>query len=74
MIIRDLEHLEVVNKSSVIGGAASSFQETCYDIQVLDYDSGGALLTAYCEKIDGSYQYTELELRGIANIDGNLSY
>jgi hypothetical protein len=71
MIIRDLEHLEVVAQESVIGGASSTFQQTCLDIGIINRGSS-VVLAANCRRIDGSFNYTELELQDIDNIDGVL--
>lgn len=73
MIIQDLEHLEVVTESSVIGGAASSFQQSCTDIEVFDLGYG-VFLAANCLKEDGSSNYTEFELQDIHNRNGVLAY
>ena len=47
----------------------SSYQDSCHHIRVQ-----GATLYADCRRIDGSFNNTAIEIRGIANIDGNLQF
>ena len=45
----------------------SSFQHSCRDIGV-----AGATLHATCRRINGSWNRTAIQIRGIENINGNL--
>jgi hypothetical protein len=47
----------------------SSYQDSCRHIRV-----HGATLAADCRRMDGSFNETAIEIRGIANIDGNLQF
>jgi hypothetical protein len=47
----------------------SSYQDRCRHIRV-----HGATLAAECRRMDGSFNDTAIEIRGIANIDGNLQF
>jgi len=53
----------------VTGASPSSYQKTCRDIGI-----NGDVLMATCQKVDGSWQDTSLEIPGIANINGVLKY
>lgn len=46
---------------------SSNYQLTCRDISI-----DGNVLTATCQRRDGSWNETSLVLKGIENIDGNL--
>jgi hypothetical protein len=47
--------------------APSSFQRSCRDITV-----SGAVLSAVCRRMDGSWNRTAIQIDGIENIDGHL--
>jgi hypothetical protein len=47
----------------------STYQDSCRQIRV-----HGATLAADCRRMDGSFNETAIEIRGIANIDGNLQF
>ena len=47
----------------------SNFQGSCTDISI-----NGDVLSATCNKADGSPNQTSIVLKGIENIDGNLTY
>jgi hypothetical protein len=47
----------------------SSYQDSCRHIRV-----HGATLSADCRRMDGSFNETAIEIRGIENIDGNLQF
>jgi CVNH domain len=47
----------------------SSYQDSCRHIRV-----HGATLAADCRRMDGSFNETAIEIRGIENIDGNLQF
>lgn len=47
--------------------SASSFQQSCNNIQV-----SGSTLSASCRRVDGSFNNTSILIRGIANNDGRL--
>ncbi len=50
--------------------AKGNFSQTCYDVEI-----NGAILSAQCEKINGSYQPTSINLDPyIGNINGVLSW
>jgi hypothetical protein len=65
--ISGIENINGVLK--VTGASPSSYQKTCRDIGV-----NGDVLMATCQKVDGSWQGTSLEIPGIANINGVLKY
>jgi hypothetical protein len=48
---------------------ASSYQNSCSGIR-----AEGAVLVAHCRRMDGSYDWTRLPIRGVANIDGHLQF
>ena len=48
---------------------ASTYQFSCRNIGV-----SGATLTASCSKINGRYINTAIQIRGIVNVDGDLTY
>ena len=47
----------------------SSFQDSCRHIRV-----ERATLSADCRRIDGNFNQTAIEIRGIENINGNLQF
>jgi hypothetical protein len=47
----------------------STYQDSCRQIRV-----HGATLAADCRRMDGGFNETAIEIRGIANIDGNLHF
>jgi hypothetical protein len=47
----------------------STYQDSCSRIRV-----HGATLAADCRRMDGSFNETAIEIRGIANIDGSLQF
>jgi hypothetical protein len=47
----------------------SSYQDSCRHIRV-----HGATLSADCRRMNGSFNETAIEIRGIENIDGNLQF
>ncbi|KAF3883840.1 MULTISPECIES: mannose-binding lectin [Nostocales] len=47
----------------------SSYQESCENITI-----AGDILTAYCRRMDGTYNYTSIAIRGISNDNGVLRY
>jgi hypothetical protein len=47
----------------------STYQDSCRQIRV-----HGATVAADCRRMDGSFNETAIEIRGIANIDGNLQF
>jgi hypothetical protein len=49
--------------------SASSFQQSCNNIQV-----SGSTLSASCRRVDGSFNNTSILLRGIANNNGVLQF
>jgi hypothetical protein len=65
--ITGIENINGVLK--VTGASPSSYQKTCRDIGI-----NGDVLMATCQKVDGSWQGTSLEVPGIANINGVLKY
>jgi hypothetical protein len=65
--IRGIENIDGTLKMT--GTGASSYQRTCRNIGIV-----GDVLSATCKKIDGSSQLSSLEIPGIANIDGVLTY
>jgi hypothetical protein len=65
--IMGIENINGVLK--VTGASPSSYQKTCRDIGI-----NGDVLMATCQKVDGSWQGTSLEVPGIANINGVLKY
>jgi len=54
------------------GGGASSFQESCGNIEI-SVDISGAKLTAFCRTGSGSSEPTSLPLENINNQNGNLA-
>ena len=65
--IRGIENIDGTLK--VTGAGASSYQLTCQNIGVV-----GDVLSASCQRINGSSQFSSLTLPGIANINGVLTY
>ncbi|MFD2264907.1 CVNH domain-containing protein [Lacibacterium aquatile] len=65
----------LVALSTLVAGAAfaepSSFQQSCDRIQ-LDANDTSVWITAQCRTMRGDFKRTSYELRGIANIDGQL--
>ena len=49
--------------------SASSFQQSCNNIQV-----SGSTLSASCRRVDGSFNNTSILIRGIANNNGLLQF
>jgi hypothetical protein len=47
----------------------SSYQDSCRHIRV-----AGDTLSADCRRMDGSFNETAIEIRGIENINGNLQF
>ena len=54
------------------GSGASTFQQSCGNIQILINNSPNTTLSALCRATNGSSQPTSLSLNGIANNNGNL--
>lgn len=54
-------------------GGASSFQQSCGNIQV-GVTTASATLTAFCRTTSGSSNSTSIPLNGISNSNGNLTY
>ncbi len=54
-------------------GGASSFQQSCGNIQI-SVSTSAATLTAFCRTTSGSSNSTSIPLTGISNNNGNLTY
>ena len=54
------------------GSGASSFQQSCGNIQILVGNGPNTTLSALCRTTSGSSSATSLSLNGIANSNGNL--
>ncbi len=54
-------------------GGASSFQQSCGNIQI-GVTTSAATLTAFCRTTSGSSNSTSIPLTGISNNNGNLTY
>ena len=65
--IRGVQNIDGTLKTT--GTGASSYQLTCQNIGIV-----GDILSATCRRINGSLQLSSLTLRGIANINGVLTY
>lgn len=55
------------------GSGASSFQQSCGNIQILVGNGPNTTLSALCRTASGSSSATSLSLNGIANNNGNLA-
>ncbi|GAA6614237.1 CVNH domain-containing protein [Scytonema sp. NUACC26] len=54
-------------KAEAYGG--SNYTNSCSNIRIF-----GDTLSATCRRVDGSYTRTAIKVRGIENVNGNLSY
>lgn len=68
-----LQGISNQNGSLVQGGGASSFQQSCGNIQITATPAG-ANLTAYCRTSSGASNATSLPLNNIGNSNGILTY
>lgn len=68
-----LQGISNQNGNLVQGGGASSFQQSCGNIQITATPAG-ANLTAYCRTSSGGSNATGLPLNNIGNNNGNLTY
>jgi hypothetical protein len=62
------------NGKLVQGSGASTFQKSCGNIQIEVKTSSIVTLSALCRTSGGSSNQTSIELNGINNNNGNLSY
>lgn len=65
----------ISNQNGVLtqGGGASSFQQSCGNIQVLVGQEGKVELTALCRTTSGSSNPSTIELQNISNENGVLT-
>lgn len=61
------------NGKLTAGSGSSSFQQSCGDIQVM-VDGPNVSISALCRKTDGSSVPSTIELQGVSNNDGKLTY
>jgi hypothetical protein len=57
------------NRAVANSTSPSNYQNSCRNLQV-----EGMILSARCRRINGSYSATSIQIRGIENRDGNLTY
>lgn len=51
----------------------STFQQSCGNIRI-NAELSGIVLTAFCRRMDGSFNATSIPVMGIQNLNGKLSY
>jgi hypothetical protein len=61
------------NGKLVQGGGASTFQQSCGNIQIVVNSTSQVSLTAYCRTSGGSSNSTSLALNNISNSNGTLT-
>jgi hypothetical protein len=67
-----LQGISNQNGKLVQGGGASTFQQSCGNIQILVDNGPGVTLSAICRTTSGSPNPTSLSLNNIANNNGTL--
>jgi len=68
-----LQGISNSNGKLVQGSGASTFQQSCGNIQIVVNSTSQVTLTAYCRTGSGSSNATSLPLNNIGNNNGNLS-
>ena len=56
------------------GSGASTFQQSCGNIDIQITGTAGVFVTALCRDDNGNSQSTSIEVIGLGNNDGTLSY
>lgn len=62
------------NGTLTVGSGASSFQKSCGNIEITAAPEGQVFLSAFCRTTSGSFKTNRIELDGISNNNGNLTY
>ena len=68
-----LQGISNQNGNLVQGSGASSFQQSCGNVQIVVVDANNVNLTAFCRTSSGGSNATSLALNGISNNGGKLS-
>ena len=64
----------ILATASINTGKAQAYDSTSYENSCSRISIQGDTLSAYCRRVDGSYNRTAIRVRGIENNNGNLSY
>ena len=68
-----LQGISNQNGSLTQGSGASTFQQSCGNIQIVVKSSSDVILTALCRTTSGASNATSLPLNNISNNNGNLT-